>query len=703
LLIRIFSIIFFFILLQFQLSIGGDFFWPTDASNLLTSTFAEHRPGHFHSGIDIKTWAREGYKIFAVDSGSIIKIRVSPYGYGRAIYLLLDVGLIVVYGHLSQFSPAIENIIKEEQNRLGKYALEKYFDKDSLRIQKGELIGFTGSSGTGVPHLHFEVRDHENRPFNPLYLGYYIKDTTPPTLLKLAVTPLSYRSHVNGDFQPKIFLIEQEKDGKYLLNEKITGWGKLGLSINTFDIADGARNKLAVYETRLFIDDRLVYYIRYNRFSYMQAHFVDLDRDYRLNKRKLGIFQKLYREEYNELSFYEPYSRETGVIICSHEGQNRMDIQKNGNEYSYRQSNPVILSDGDHKFYIEVKDYAGNTSVVSGMFQLYPLTNIKSSTVISNPYQNRQISQKENFENISFKKQIYDEYIRFSVQTDIPFEIYPRLCVDTNNWFRSYIPLYLNEQNAYIGTLGLDTSIDGLIISEFYYKMINEPEQVICDTMEIFTITREKETSIFSQDHIFYVNFPVGAVYKKLFAAVNRTPFSYNTDIFSHKYDIIPDEIPLCGKIQVLFCVSHYKEENEKNGVYEVMDDGSVSFIGNGWDKNRNAVFGWAEDLGSFAVIQDTVPPEILSVFPAPDMKMSVRTPKISVCFKDTLSGIYGEDNYIIKLDGKPLIIEYDPENDIGFHQIHDPLDPGEHLIEIVIKDRSGNIAEMNSRFSVHL
>ena len=36
------------------------YIWPTDASPYLTSTFAETRSTHFHSGIDIKTWGREG-------------------------------------------------------------------------------------------------------------------------------------------------------------------------------------------------------------------------------------------------------------------------------------------------------------------------------------------------------------------------------------------------------------------------------------------------------------------------------------------------------------------------------------------------------------------------------------------------------------------------------------------------------------------
>ncbi|HDL17610.1 MAG TPA: hypothetical protein ENH29_00985 [Bacteroidetes bacterium] len=63
-----------------------NYLWPTDAGHNLTSSFAEFWSGHFHAGIDIKTWGREGYKVFATRSGYVWKVRISPFGYGRVIY-----------------------------------------------------------------------------------------------------------------------------------------------------------------------------------------------------------------------------------------------------------------------------------------------------------------------------------------------------------------------------------------------------------------------------------------------------------------------------------------------------------------------------------------------------------------------------------------------------------------------------------------
>ncbi|MBZ0269008.1 M23 family peptidase, partial [bacterium] len=43
--------------------------WPTDAGRCVTATFCEFRPDHFHSGIDISTWGKTGYRCLAAGDG----------------------------------------------------------------------------------------------------------------------------------------------------------------------------------------------------------------------------------------------------------------------------------------------------------------------------------------------------------------------------------------------------------------------------------------------------------------------------------------------------------------------------------------------------------------------------------------------------------------------------------------------------------
>ncbi len=94
---------------------NSEYLWPTDASTLMSSSFCEYRDGHYHSAIDVKTWVREGYKCFAIADGKIERIRVSPFGYGKVLYLRLKDGNMAVYAHLQKFNSKIEKAVHQQQ------------------------------------------------------------------------------------------------------------------------------------------------------------------------------------------------------------------------------------------------------------------------------------------------------------------------------------------------------------------------------------------------------------------------------------------------------------------------------------------------------------------------------------------------------------------------------------------------------------
>ena len=131
--------------------------WPTDASNYMTSSFCEFRPRHYHAAIDIKTWQKSGYKIFAVQDAYVYRLRISASGYGKAVYIKLRDGNIAVYAHLSGFSPALQayadSIRIARQNNI----LDIFPDPGRFRVRRGDYLGNTGATGIGVPHLHFEI------------------------------------------------------------------------------------------------------------------------------------------------------------------------------------------------------------------------------------------------------------------------------------------------------------------------------------------------------------------------------------------------------------------------------------------------------------------------------------------------------------------------------------------------------------------
>ncbi|MCF8230363.1 MAG: M23 family metallopeptidase, partial [Bacteroidales bacterium] len=64
-----------------------DFVAPVNIPMYLSGTFGELRGNHFHSGIDIKTNGSEGIPIIAIADGYVSRIKVSPGGFGKALYI----------------------------------------------------------------------------------------------------------------------------------------------------------------------------------------------------------------------------------------------------------------------------------------------------------------------------------------------------------------------------------------------------------------------------------------------------------------------------------------------------------------------------------------------------------------------------------------------------------------------------------------
>ena len=260
------------------------YLWPTDAGKYLTSAFCEYRGRRFHAGIDIKTRGRIGFKVFAIRPGYVWRISVSPYGYGKSVYIKLDTGEIAQYAHLSRFSAKIQDFVEAQQERSGKYRLNKFLKPGQIPVAHGEVIANTGQTGIGAPHLHFEIRDSSNRPINPLSKGYKLPDKVRPIITKLSLTPLDATSEVNGDYKPLILGPKWVKPGEYTVAEAPTIWGNVGLAISCYDKDANSANLFGLYSFKLYLDDVLRFQYEYDQLSFQENEMVELERDYRLSR-----------------------------------------------------------------------------------------------------------------------------------------------------------------------------------------------------------------------------------------------------------------------------------------------------------------------------------------------------------------------------------------------------------------------------------
>lgn len=136
---------------------AAELLWPLPKSRELTSGFGDHRRNHLHGGVDIRTHGKR-LPCVAVESGWVERIAISPTGYGSTVYLRLPDGRTAVYAHLSRFAPKVESVVRAKQLEVGIYRVDFPLEPGELNFERGETIGWTGSSGIGAPHLHFELR-----------------------------------------------------------------------------------------------------------------------------------------------------------------------------------------------------------------------------------------------------------------------------------------------------------------------------------------------------------------------------------------------------------------------------------------------------------------------------------------------------------------------------------------------------------------
>lgn len=310
--------------------------WPTDATHYLTSTFGETRDGHFHAALDIKTWGRRGYKVFATRDGIIHRIAIGPRGYGKVIYLKHPDGSFSVYAHLLAFRDSLQQFadsIRFAQNY--KFEIDTVLDHKNWKVKQGEVIGYSGASGIGPPHLHFELRTPSDRPFNPLLTNLKVKDTIPPKFLGISVEPKSPRASIEGE--NAIYTKRAWKKNRHYELGSVTASGPIGLGVDVYDKSNRVHNVYAVYKLRMTVDGQELFKARVDSFSYKETEQMYLDRVYPILEKTDDGYQRLYRADGNTLSFYKDRDR-----------------------------NAVLnLSPGDHKVMIRAEDYFGNASTAS--------------------------------------------------------------------------------------------------------------------------------------------------------------------------------------------------------------------------------------------------------------------------------------------------------------------------------------------------
>lgn len=279
---------------------------PMGIPLVLAGTFGELRSNHFHSGIDIKTQRREGLPILSIADGTVTRIKISHWGYGKALYVAHPNGYTSVYAHLQKFGPEIEEYVKRVQYQKQTYEIELFPDYGELKVTKGSTIAFSGNTGgSSGPHLHFEIRSSvTEKPTNPLLYGYEVRDATNPTLLGLFGYPLSNNAVMNQSTEKIQLNFSKQADGTFLA-DKVTAIGEIGFGFNGFDRQDMAANKNGVYAVKQVVNGKIYSEYDFETFSFGETRYINTLIDYSHFGKFRQRIQKCFKEPYNRLSIYK--------------------------------------------------------------------------------------------------------------------------------------------------------------------------------------------------------------------------------------------------------------------------------------------------------------------------------------------------------------------------------------------------------------
>ena len=274
-------------------------------TNYLAGTMGEMRGTHFHGGIDIRTGGREGLPVYATADGYISRIKVQLGGYGHAVYMQHPNGTSSVYAHLQRLNPVLEQYLIEQQYKQQSYAINLFPEGQRFPYSQGEVIAYSGNSGSSTgPHLHFEIRNIDQRVLDPLKFGFSeIKDNIAPVLQKVAFVTLDEEARVNGLYGRYEFDVVKE-GATYRTKLPVRLSGRVGLETLYIDQHNGSSAKNGIPEIVLTVDSDTVFHQRKASLSFSQMRNILVHMNYPNYVHKRKKYNRLYRAEGNDLDAY---------------------------------------------------------------------------------------------------------------------------------------------------------------------------------------------------------------------------------------------------------------------------------------------------------------------------------------------------------------------------------------------------------------
>lgn len=605
--------------------------WPLDLPRELSSSFAEYRTGRFHAGIDLRTGGVGGKPVFAAADGYVSRVRCSPWGYGKAVYIQFSDGNSVVYAHLDDYYDVLCDYVRQKQHANNSYTVDLFPKAGQFQVKAGQQIGVSGSTGVGPPHLHYELRDNNGRPFNPRLSGVQWPDTSPPVIQKLLVVPDGPAGTVNGGYAPVILEVSRQSDGRYLA-PPITASGRIGIGVEVVDPGAGSI-KMGVHTTRLLHGDSEVFEVRHDLISYDNIH--------------------------NGIVAYHPFLLKQGRFLLLWRWPGNVSppymMSKNSGWFTVPETPSELL--------VEVTDFLENQTEL--MIPIVPET---EKTMPSTTGTSGKVSVE-----------CYGEYLTFTVEFQAAEANAPELLVESEG-SASAFDFHFKSERTWMTAFKPEKS-------GCYTLRITHPGiEPYTETVHA-ALRGDPEQTVTAGDVRLCIksNSPYGILFVKMTDVESSSKSSLRQ--LGNAWHIWPDATPVDTQVELTLPLPSVEAGNNKARLYRRSGSG-WSYVGG--KRQDNGLTAAIRSFGVYAVLEDVQPPSIKEISPPEAYHAQTKRPIIRAIISDVGCGI---NDYTLTANGQWLLASYDPDtNQLAWERDED-LPSGKQILELQVTDNVGNTA----------
>lgn len=730
--------------------------WPLRGTIDFSDGFGDFRDGRFHAGVDLRTGGHIGAQVFAPVDGYVYRLKTSYVGYGKGLYIKGSDNCLYVFGHLLNYSPAIDSLVKAIQFAAERYAIDTIFSSGGLTVKKGDLIAYSGQTGTTAPHLHFEKRISDENPVNPLTHGFSVDDKVAPTLTRLGFAMVDNHSlFANGQRTWFVNLHPGKKSGSFVIDSIPFFSESFGVLLDGFDRTRPDGMNQAIAKIRLEVDGQPVYESRLDTLAFSAGKSVYFEYSYEEALKKKRDVRRLYHATPNNNPGSRALNGANGIIEAER------------------------ITPGKHIGRITAEDCFGNVSTLEFAFLTAPQTSLlraDSAITIGTDTTRNFFSPRPDLAALQIDSLVV-EYDAKGVWRNAPATSVTELpdgsrMVETTlskgrlatmrmRYYSGFGCTFAGEpfyglfnkgakklemeqqavEGGMIVTLKSDSPIGSQVLLKLFgpsgllaelrpYRHLNlteyrvfipvDPKFAVIDSIAAYVDTTRlqrpaqvvtghiravgyAETDTLAVDSLFQMivrksDLPQPTFVELQMSALRAYP-QYR--VITNGYRILPSDFPTLSNLEMRLKLDLPNVNNYRSGICDFdAEQNKWKWLPDSHSE-KNVVTASCSGGGTFAVKLDVKPPVIYNMNIQARQRVVRARPVFEFNVVDSLSGIGDDKSFDIRLDRKWMIPEFDPN--LGICTFAPPADlaDGDHHLAIKVTDRAGNLAEQYLIFTV--